>query len=151
MRVVLQRVSEAAVTVDGNVVGEIGRGLLLLVGIAAGDDLRDVEAAAAKVAGLRIFPDEQGRMDRSVGDVGGAVLGVCQFTLLADVRKGRRPSFGAAAQPEAAELLVSAMARELEHHGLEVAHGSFGASMAVSLINDGPVTVVLDTQDGRLT
>jgi len=151
MRVVVQRVSRASVAVEGAVVGEIGRGLLLLVGVADGDTADDAAAAAAKIAGLRIFGDEEGRVNRSVGEVGGAVLVVSQFTLLADVRKGRRPSFGRAAHPEAAEPLVAAVAAGLEQHGLEVAHGSFGASMQVSLVNDGPVTVVLDVGGGRVS
>jgi D-tyrosyl-tRNA(Tyr) deacylase len=151
VRIVVQRVSEAAVTVDGSVVGEIGRGLLLLVGVADGDTMADAAAAAAKFAGLRIFPDAEGRMNLAVGEAGGAVLVVSQFTLLADIRKGRRPSFVGAADPDEAEPLVAAVAAGLEDHGLEVAHGSFGASMAVSLVNDGPVTIVVDVQDGRVS
>lgn len=151
MRIVVQRVSQAAVTVDGAVVGEVGRGLLLLVGVAAGDTPEDAEAAAAKIAGLRIFGDDEGRMNLSAGDVGGAALVVSQFTLVADIRKGRRPSFVDAAGPDAAEPLVAAVAAGLEAHGLEVAHGSFGASMEVSSVNDGPVTIVLEVSGGRVT
>jgi D-tyrosyl-tRNA(Tyr) deacylase len=150
MRVVVQRVAEASVTVDGAEVGRIGRGLLLLVGVADGDSAEDAAAAAAKIAGLRIFPDESGRMNLSPVEAAGAALVVSQFTLLADLRKGRRPSFMEAADPADAEPLVAAVAAGLEQYGLEVEHGSFGATMAVSLVNDGPVTIVLDVTDGRV-
>ena len=151
MRVVVQRVAAAAVRVEGAVVGEIGRGLLLLVGVARWDTPANASAAAAKVAGLRIFPDEEGRMNLAVGDVSGSVLVVSQFTLIADIRKGRRPSFVAAADPDVAEPLVAAFAAGLEDAGLDVAHGSFGESMAVSLVNDGPVTIVVDVAEGRVS
>ena len=145
MRAVIQRVSRAAVGVDGALVGEIGAGLLVLLGVAAGDTETDAERLAAKVARLRIFADEAGRFDRSVLDAGGAVLVVSQFTLLADTAKGNRPSFAAAAAPEQAERLYERFAGALRELGLDVGHGVFGATMDVELVNDGPVTIVLDT------
>lgn len=144
MRIVLQRVTEASVTVDGVPVGAIGEGLVALVGIAHGDDVAVVERAAAKTATLRIFRDHDGRFDRSVADVGGAVLVVSQFTLLADTRKGNRPSFTGAAHPDQAAPLVDRYAGALRTLGLEVATGRFGADMRVTLVNDGPVTIVLE-------
>lgn len=144
MRVVLQRVTEASVAVDGEVLGAIGPGLVALVGIGEGDDEATVRRAAEKTAAMRIFRDEDGRFDRSVTDVGGAVLVVSQFTLLADTRKGNRPSFTDAADPALAEPLVDLFAATLRDAGLEVACGRFGADMAVALVNDGPVTIVTD-------
>jgi D-tyrosyl-tRNA(Tyr) deacylase len=144
MRIVLQRVTEASVTVDGRVLGAIGEGLVALVGIADGDDAALVERAAAKTLALRIFRDAAGRFDRSVVDEGGGVLVVSQFTLLADTRKGNRPSFTAAAAPEHAAPLVERYADALAEAGVEVARGAFGADMRVQLVNDGPVTIVLD-------
>lgn len=144
MRVVAQRVSRASVTVDGRVVGEIGPGLLLLAGVARGDTEEVVRAAADKLAGLRIFPDDEGRMNRSVVDLGGSALVVSQFTLLGDARRGRRPSFTEAAPGPEAEPLVELFARELEARGVPASTGSFGAHMEVELVNDGPVTLVLD-------
>jgi D-tyrosyl-tRNA(Tyr) deacylase len=135
-------VSEARVRVNGAVVGEIGRGLSVLLGVARGD--REAERLAGKVARLRIFPDDAGRFDRSVIDVGGAALVVSQFTLIADTAKGNRPSFGDAAPPEEAEPVYDQFCTALEQLGVEVARGVFGASMAVELVNDGPVTIVLD-------
>ena len=143
MRVVLQRVTEASVAVDGEVVGAIGPGLVALVGIADGDDETVVRRAAEKTAALRIFRDDAGRFDRSVADVGGAVLVVSQFTLLADTRKGNRPSFTDAADPAIAAPLVDLFTDTLRGLGLTVATGRFGADMAVALVNDGPVTIVL--------
>ena len=145
MRVVLQRVSRAAVRVDGETVGEIGAGLLALVGVAAGDDEATTDRVAAKVAGLRIFSDAEGRFNESVAEIGGAVLVVSQFTLISDLRKGRRPSFTGAARPELAEPLVQRFAQQLEAAGLPVARGVFGAMMEVELVNDGPFTVVIDS------
>ena len=145
MRAVIQRVSRAAVGVDGAVVGEIRAGLLVLLGVAAGDTETDAERLAVKVARLRIFADETGRFDRSVLDAGGAVLVVSQFTLLADTAKGNRPSFTAAAAPEQAERLYERFSGALRQLGLDVGHGVFGAKMDVELVNDGPVTIVLDT------
>lgn len=147
MRVVLQRVARAAVRVDGQTVGEIGPGLLALVGVAAGDDAETVDKIAAKVAGLRIFADAEGRFNESVAEIGGAVLVVSQFTLIADVRKGRRPSFTAAARPEQAEPLVERFTAQLTAAGVPTASGRFGAMMEVELVNDGPFTVVLDSSD----
>jgi D-tyrosyl-tRNA(Tyr) deacylase len=142
MRAVCQRVTEARVRVDGAVVGEIGHGLCVLLGIARGD--RDVARLAGKVARLRVFPDDDGRFDRSVLDVGGAALVVSQFTLIADTAKGNRPSFGDAALPEEAEPLYEQFCAALEDLGVPVARGVFGAAMAVELVIDGPVTIVLD-------
>lgn len=144
MRVLLQRVSRASVAVDGSTVSVIGPGLLLLVGIGHSDTPAVVRAAADKLASLRVFPDEAGRMNRSVLDVEGRVLVVSQFTLLGDSSRGRRPSFTAAAPPETAAPLVELFAEELRAIGLEVAQGVFGARMEVELVNDGPVTLMLD-------
>ncbi len=150
MRTVIQRVSHASVTVAGRVTGEIGQGLLVLLGIGHDDTSRDVAALVDKVAGLRIFPDDDGRMNRSVVDIGGGVLVVSQFTLLAEVRRGRRPSFTAAADPEIASGLVDEAAAAFAATGLTTATGEFGASMDVSLLNHGPVTIVLDIHDGAV-
>ena len=145
MRIVLQRVSEASVTVEGEVVSEIGPGLLLLVGVAAGDGEAQADWLAEKVAGLRIFNDEEGKMNLSVRDVGGEALAVSQFTLLADTRKGKRPSFVRAAPPEEAEPLFDHFCERLRASGVgTVETGSFGAMMEVALVNDGPVTIVLE-------
>jgi D-tyrosyl-tRNA(Tyr) deacylase len=146
VRAVLQRVSRASVTVEGRVVGEIGGGLLALVGVAVGDGREDVDYLAGKIRDLRLFGDADGRMNRSVLDVGGAVLVVSQFTLVADVRKGRRPSFDGAAAPEAARPLCDLLVERLRAAGLRVETGEFQAHMAVALVNDGPVTVLLDSR-----
>jgi D-tyrosyl-tRNA(Tyr) deacylase len=146
MRVVLQRVKEAAVTIDGKCVGRIRGGLLLLVGIRTGDTEDDVVSIADKIAVLRIFEDENGKMNRSIQDVGGAVLSVSQFTLYGDVSHGRRPSFITAARPETAEPLYEAFNNRLRSAGLDVATGKFGADMQVSLINDGPVTLIVESK-----
>lgn len=146
MRAVVQRVSRAAVRVEGQTVGEIGRGLLVLVGVAVDDGESDADALAQKVAGLRIFDDAAGAMNLAPADIGGAVLVVSQFTLLGDARKGRRPSFVAAARGEDAERLYERVAERLRAAGLPVATGRFGATMAVELVNDGPVTLLLDTR-----
>ncbi len=145
MRAVIQRVSEARVTVDGEVVGEIGKGLVVLVGVTHDDSEEDARWLARKVAGLRIFEDDAGKLNLSVQDVGGAVLVVSQFTLYADARKGRRPSFVDAARPEVAEPLITAFCRYLEGEGVSVATGRFRAMMKVCLCNDGPVTIIVDT------
>ena len=145
MRVVLQRVREASVTVEGRVVGEIGLGQLLLVGFKQSDATDHVEWMADKVVGLRIFPDESGKMNRTLADVDGSILVVSQFTLYGDVRKGRRPSFIDAATPETAIRLYERFVELLEaRHPGKVATGEFGAMMDVSLTNDGPVTLVID-------
>ncbi len=151
MRAVIQRVSKAEVRVSEVTVGEIERGFLVLLGIAAGDTARDAAAIATKIGGLRVFPDETGRMNIDLAAIGGAVLLVSQFTLIADVRKGRRPSFVGAADPEEAALLVGEVAMHLNAAGFEVATGEFGAHMEVSLVNDGPVTIVIDSIDGSIS
>ena len=143
MRAVCQRVSSARVTVGGEVKGAIGRGLVVLLGVAVGDAGDEAERLARKVAQLRIFADEDGKFDRSLLDVGGAALVVSQFTLLADTRKGNRPSFTNAAPPEEAEPLYEEFCSALAAEGTEVATGVFGARMAVALVNEGPVTIVL--------
>jgi D-tyrosyl-tRNA(Tyr) deacylase len=142
VRAVVQRVSEARVRVDGELVGEIGPGVCVLLGVAHGDT--EVERLAGKIARLRIFPDDEGRFDRSVLDAGGAALVVSQFTLIADTAKGNRPSFSGAAAPAEAEPLYERFCAELAALGLRVARGVFGATMQVELVNDGPVTVILD-------
>ena len=145
MRIVLQRVKQASVTVGGERISEIGRGLLLLVGVAQGDGEAEADWLAGKVAGLRIMGDEQGMMNLSVRDVGGEALAVSQFTLLADTRKGKRPSFVRAAPPEEAEALFDHFCKRLREAGVgSVKTGSFGAMMEVALVNDGPVTIVLE-------
>jgi D-aminoacyl-tRNA deacylase len=143
MRAVCQRVSEARVRVDGVVVGEIGTGLCVLLGVARGDAPEEAERLAAKIARLRVFPDAEGRFDRSLVDVGGAALVVSQFTLLADTAKGNRPSFTEAAPPEEAEPLYERFCASLGEGGIPVEQGVFGAKMAVELVNDGPVTILL--------
>jgi D-aminoacyl-tRNA deacylase len=144
MRVVLQRVARASVTVEGERVAAVGRGFLLLVGIGAEDGEGEVERMAEKITGLRVFADAEGKMNLALGDVGGEVLVVSQFTLYGDLRKGRRPSWTGAAEPGLAAERVEAFARALESRGLRVARGVFGAHMEVDLLNDGPVTLVLD-------
>jgi D-tyrosyl-tRNA(Tyr) deacylase len=140
-------VSRACVRVDGSPVGEIGAGLLILLGIAEGDTSDDVARLAKKAAELRIFNDSSGRFQRSLLDTGGAALVVSQFTLLADTRRGRRPSFVEAAKPDVASPLCDEFVKTLENLGLQVETGRFGASMQVELINDGPVTIVLDSRE----
>ena len=145
MRIVLQRVTHASVAVGGEIISQIGPGLLLLVGVAKGDTEAEADWLAEKVAGLRILADDDGKMNRSVRDVGGSVLAVSQFTLLADVRKGKRPSFVGAAPPEEASPLFDYFCEKLRSAGIaRVETGSFGAMMDVSLVNDGPVTIVLE-------
>jgi D-tyrosyl-tRNA(Tyr) deacylase len=144
VRVVVQRVSRASVTVEGRVTGSIGRGLLVLVGFAPPDGDSQVEWMADKVAGLRIFPDDAGKMNLDLAAVGGAVLVVSQFTLYGDASKGRRPSFIGAAAPEVAVPLYQSFVAALRAKGLPVETGEFGAMMDVELVNDGPVTLVLE-------
>jgi D-tyrosyl-tRNA(Tyr) deacylase len=143
VRAVVQRVSEARVTVAGERVAEIGRGLVVLLGVARGDSEADAERLAGKVARLRIFEDEAGKFDRSVLDVSGEALVVSQFTLIADTRKGNRPSFTEAAPASEAEAVYEAFCEVLARLGLTVEKGSFGARMAVELVNEGPVTIIL--------
>ena len=144
MRAVVQRVSSACVRVDGEVVGAVERGALVLLGVLEGDGEREVVQLAEKVAGFRYFADDEGRMNLAAGEVGGALLVVSQFTLAADGRKGRRPSFDKAADPLLAEELYERFVAHLKGQGLPVSTGRFGAMMEVELVNDGPVTFVLD-------
>ena len=146
MRAVLQRVSRASVAVEGETVGAIGTGWLVLLGVAAGDTDDDADRLALKVVNLRAFGDDEGKMNRSVAEAGGAVLVVSQFTLLADCRGGRRPSFTEAAEPAEAERLYLRFADRVRTHGLDVATGTFRAMMRVELVNDGPVTFLLDSR-----
>lgn len=146
MRAVVQRVSESHVVVDANVVGAIDRGLLVFLGVAQDDDETDADAMADKVAGLRCFEDADGKINLSVEDIGGALLVISQFTLLADCRKGRRPSLNGAARPDQAILLYESVVNRLRRRGLRVETGEFGAHMDVHLVNDGPVTLLLDTK-----
>jgi D-tyrosyl-tRNA(Tyr) deacylase len=145
LRIVLQRVSRASVRVEGETIASIDAGMLLLVGAAPDDDGGTAERMARKCAELRIFADDEGRFNRSLLDIGGEALVVSQFTLLADARRGRRPSFTDAAPPEVAEPLVRAFTEALGACGARVAEGRFGAKMEVELVNDGPVTIVLDS------
>lgn len=145
MRAVVQRVSSASVTIEGQVVGEIGPGLLVLVGVSKNDAEADAEYLAEKIAGLRIFEDAEGKMNRSVKDAGGMVLAVSQFTLYGDVRRGKRPSFDEAARPERARELYEYFIAQIRHRGLRCETGQFQAMMSVSLVNDGPVTLLLDS------
>lgn len=144
MRVVAQRVSRAAVRVDGESVGEIGEGLLVLVAFAAGDGAPEIEWMARKLAGLRVFPDEHRRMNRSVREIGGGIMVVSQFTLYGDVSRGMRPSFAAAAAPEEAASMYERFLEAVRAERVPVASGRFAAMMEVELVNDGPVTLVID-------
>jgi D-tyrosyl-tRNA(Tyr) deacylase len=147
MRVVIQRVSEARVKIGETVAGEIGRGLLVLLGITHGDTSADGEWLAQKIAKLRVFPDDAGQMNRSVQDIGGGILVVSQFTLIASTRKGTRPSFNDAAKPDTARPLYEAFLGSVEVElGTYVQRGEFGADMKVALLNDGPVTIIIDSR-----
>jgi D-aminoacyl-tRNA deacylase len=148
VRAVVSRVAWARVVADGELTGEIGPGLLVLVGVTHADTEADADRLAAKVAALRVFADDQGKMNRSVTETGGAALVVSQFTLYGDARKGRRPSYVAAAPPEQAAPLVEAVAKSLAGTGIPVATGRFGADMRVESAGDGPVTILLDTTRG---
>ncbi|AQT84031.1 D-tyrosyl-tRNA(Tyr) deacylase Dtd [Paenibacillus larvae subsp. larvae] len=148
MKVVVQRSKEAKVTVDGETVGRIERGLVLLVGVTHEDTEEDARYLADKIAGLRIFEDDSGRMNVSVQDIGGQILSISQFTLYGDCRKGKRPNFMAAAKPEQADPLYEAFNRRLREHGLLVETGVFGAMMDVDLINWGPVTLIIESKCG---
>ena len=148
MRIVLQRVKSASVAIEGTVVGEIEQGFLLLVGVGPDDTRDDASYLARKIAGMRIFSDENGKMNLSIDQVGGKILYVSQFTLFADTKKGNRPSFTGAASPEAANKLYEEFNEILRtEYGLTVETGEFGADMQVSLVNDGPVTIILDTKN----
>lgn len=147
MRVVIQRVAKASVTIAGEVVGQIGRGLVVLVGICDGDDAKATAFLVEKTVNLRIFPDDDDKMNRSVLDIGGGVLIVSQFTLYGDCRKGRRPSFVGAAGPEVAIPLYEAFVERMRATGIPVQTGRFGAMMEVELINDGPVTLIIDSPE----
>ncbi len=150
MRALIQRVDQASVTVAGEVIGQIGTGLLVLLGVSADDTSADAAVLAAKLADLRVFGDDRGRFDRSLRDVGGAMLVVSQFTLFGEVKKGRRPSFTKAAPPDHAQPLVEEFASLVAADGFEVATGRFGAMMQVDLRNDGPFTLLVETLNGRL-
>ncbi|MBK4217010.1 D-tyrosyl-tRNA(Tyr) deacylase [Paracoccus caeni] len=147
MRALIQRVTEATVTVDGDIIGQTGPGLMVLICAMQGDDEAAAEKLAARTAKLRIFRDDQGRMNRSVLDAGGSALVISQFTLAADTRTGNRPGFSSAAHPEDGERLYHHFADSLRSHGIAVEEGRFGADMKVRLTNDGPVTIWLDTAD----
>ena len=149
MRAVIQRVNRASVGIDGVVLGSISRGLLVLVGATHGDSEIDARAVAEKIAGLRIFSDEEGLMNLSVTDISGEVMVISQFTVYGAVSRGRRPSFTAAAAPGVAEPLIEMVATSLESNGLAVSRGRFGAKMEVALLNDGPVTILVETVGGR--
>jgi len=146
VRVVIQRVSEASVTVNQKTVGAIGQGLMVLLGVAQGDTSQEAKALAEKTAGLRIFEDDAGKMNRSVEEIGGSLLVVSQFTLLGDCRKGRRPGFTDAAPPELADQRYEEYVAALRSRGVNVATGVFRADMQVALVNDGPVTMLLDSR-----
>ena len=148
MRLVIQRVLESSVRVDGEVVGRIGKGFMVLCGVEEGDTLDDVHYGVEKTAGLRIFEDDAGKMNRSILDVGGEILAISQFTLLGDARHGRRPSFIRAARPEQAEPLFEKLVQRVADAGIPVATGRFRTHMEVSLVNDGPVTILLDSKKG---
>jgi D-aminoacyl-tRNA deacylase len=145
MRAVIQRVSHAKVTVDGEITGQISRGLLVLLGVSTTDTESDADYLADKITGLRIFEDSDGKMNLSVADIGGAILAVSQFTLYGDARKGRRPSFDAAARPEQAKKLYEYFVEKIRAAGLPCETGRFQAEMKVDLVNDGPVTILLDS------
>jgi D-tyrosyl-tRNA(Tyr) deacylase len=147
MRALIQRVSEASVTVDGEVLGEIGAGLLILICAMQGDTEAEADRLAAKIAKLRIFKDDEGRMNRSVLDIGGSALVVSQFTLAADTSRGNRPGFSTAAAPDDGNRLYEYFAGQVVAQGIPVAMGRFGADMKVRLLNDGPVTIWMDTAD----
>lgn len=146
MRAVIQRVEKASVSVEGEIKGQIGAGFLVLIGVEEGDGDVDFKYIADKAPNLRVFEDEQGKMNRSLLDVGGEVLAVSQFTLLGDARGGRRPSFIAAARPETADPMYERLVADWRARGIRVETGVFGAHMKVSLVNDGPVTILLDSR-----
>ena len=145
MKAVVQRVTQSDVKVDGRQIGAIDNGLLVLLGVGHDDTEKQVQWLAEKIINLRIFEDQDGKMNRSLQDIGGSMLVVSQFTLMGDCRKGRRPSFVAAAPPDLAEMLYERFVRQVKQMGIDVATGKFGAMMQVSLVNNGPVTLILNT------
>ncbi|MCK4846997.1 MAG: D-tyrosyl-tRNA(Tyr) deacylase [Deltaproteobacteria bacterium] len=147
MRIVIQRVSRGSVSVVGEVVGKISQGLVVLVGVEKGDSEKDVDYLTSKVSGMRIFANGEGKMDLSVNDIGGGILAVSQFTLLANTRKGRRPSFEASEDPKRAEELFDLFVAKLRDDDLTVETGRFGADMRVEIIGDGPLTIVIDSRE----
>ncbi|HEX5672280.1 MAG TPA: D-aminoacyl-tRNA deacylase [Acidimicrobiia bacterium] len=151
MRAVVQRVIRAQVEVEGRIVGEIGTGLVALVGVMASDGLADANALAQKLVDLRVFADDDGKMNRSVIDVAGAILVVSQFTLYGDVRRGRRPSFTEAAPPARAQPLIEAVVEATGSRGVRVERGAFGAHMQLAMTNDGPVTLIIEIENGRVS
>jgi len=150
MRALIQRVSQASVSVDDKVIGQIGRGLVVLLGVRTGDTEAGARYLADKIVNLRIFEDDEGKMNRSLLDVGGEILAISQFTLYADTRKGRRPSFVNAARPEVSQPLYDRFVEFIKESGLKVQEGEFGAHMLVKIQNDGPVTIMLDSEDKNL-
>ena len=150
MRACVQRVEQASVVVDGETVGQIKQGLLVLLGVSHSDTSDDAMYLAEKIVDLRLFADDEGKMNRSLAEAGGAMLVVSQFTLLADARKGRRPSFIGAADPDFARVLIDRLVISLRSQGVVTETGVFGASMSVELVNEGPVTIVLEIKDGRV-
>lgn len=150
MKVLIQRSKEASVTVNKEVVGRIDHGFVALVGISDEDTEEDVKKSVQKIISLRVFSDQEDKMNLSIQDTGGSILSVSQFTLYADLRKGRRPNFTKAAKPEKAKELYNLFNRLIKAEGIEVQTGVFGETMAVELINDGPVTLILETKDGKL-
>ncbi|AQS53157.1 D-aminoacyl-tRNA deacylase [Jeotgalibaca dankookensis] len=147
MKVIIQRVSSASVAVDGKTEGAIQRGFLLLVGVEEKDDETDVTYLARKISNLRVFEDDEGKMNLALNDVGGAILSISQFTLLANTKKGNRPSFIDAAKPEIGNKLYESLNDQLRNEGFDVQTGVFGAHMDVSLVNDGPVTIIIDSKN----
>jgi D-tyrosyl-tRNA(Tyr) deacylase len=147
MKALVQRVTAASVAVEGRIIGEIDRGLVVLLGVAEQDGEKDADYLAEKIVNLRVFSDDQGKFNLSALDIGAELLVISQFTLLADTRKGRRPSFTLAASPDKAEALYIYIIADLERSGLAVKTGSFGAHMLVNILNDGPVTIMLDSRD----
>ncbi len=150
MRAVVQRAKSANVKVAGETIGEIDQGLVVLLGITKEDTVKDVQALVQKLIHLRIFEDEQDKMNESLMDKGGSILSISQFTLYADIRKGRRPSFTKAAHPDIARELYNTFNEQLKEQGVHVETGSFGAMMDVELINDGPVTIIMETENGSI-
>ena len=147
MRAVVQRVTRASVTVDGELLGRIGKGFMILLGVADGDTVQMAEKMADKICRLRIFEDENGKMNRGLQDIGGSILSISQFTLYADCKRGRRPGFEKAARGDFAQPMYHAFNEELRTYGIHVETGIFGADMKVDLLNDGPVTILLDSEE----